>query len=371
MKKSAVQRILIILLTGSVLVFLSCKKKKDSPNEEEPVAFDKQAMLINYADNVIVPSYTKFKISFDSLIVEYNTFKISATADGLQKVKQKLNIAYRSYQKVSLFGFGPGEDMNIRGNFNIFPTSVSGIHTNISSGDYNLGTISNLGKKGFPALDYLFYGAGSDSAQLHVFVSEPGRLKYVTDVLQDMSDRLNPVVSGWNNYRGVFINSLGTDVGSSIGFLINQLNYELDYLKNSKIGIPLGLKSGGTVLPNNSEAYFGGQSLDYIKETLNSIEDIYLGRSTSGVDGKGFDDYLEHLGVQYIDKTLNDAIKTQFQTARSKVDLIGDPFSQEVVSNGTVVKNAYNELVKLLVLLKTDMPSNLGVVITYQDGDGD
>jgi hypothetical protein len=28
-------------------------------------------------------------------------------------------------------------------------------------------------------------------------------------------------------------------------------------------------------------------------------------------------------------------------------------------------------LVKLLVLLKTDMPSSLGVVITYQDGDGD
>src|SRR5687767_6703635 len=190
MKKSTVQRIAFILLLGSVMAFLSCKKKKDSPGDEPSATFDKQAMLINYADNVVVPCYAEFKISLDNLVQEYNTFKTSTTTEGLQKVRQKLHLAYKSYQRISLFGFGPGEDVSVRSNFNIFPTNPSGIKENISLGTYNLGTIANLGKKGFPALDYLFYGAGSDSVQLRMFTTEPGRMNYVSDLLQDMSVRL-------------------------------------------------------------------------------------------------------------------------------------------------------------------------------------
>jgi uncharacterized protein len=80
---------------------------------------------------------------------------------------------------------------------------------------------------------------------------------------------------------------------------------------------------------------------------------------------------LEHLKVMYGNETLNSAINKQFALAFSKLNSIPGNISQQVLANPNAVDAAYVELVKLLVLLKTDLPSSLGVVITYQDGDGD
>lgn len=361
-------------LLAAILVFclFACKKKKQE--EEEPVnPYDKQALVSNMADNVILPNYNAFKLSLDSLINAYNTFKTSELQSDYQIVKQKLHSAYLKYQIISPYEFGPAETVIVRMNFNVFPTDTAQIKSNISAGTYVLDAASNLDAKGFPALDFLFYGFNqSEATMIQLFVNSVTRKQYVTDLLNDMSGKMNSVISSWNStYRTTFVNSLGTDVGSSIGFLVNQLNFELDYLKNSKIGTPLGKKTLGIAMPDKCEAYYGGQSLQYAFETLLAIENVYLGRSTSGNNGQGFDDYLTHLDAQYNGGSLNDAINNQFTVCKAKLNAIANPLSTQVTSNPSVVDAAYVELVKLLVLLKTDMPSSLGVIITYQDGDGD
>lgn len=375
MKRRTQLKLKIALLAFCIAsVSVCCKKKeKGDPAAEEPAAtFDKQAMLLNYADNLILPAYTAFRISLDSLISAYDGFKDSGSLSDFQACKQKFTVAYLKYQRISIFGFGPGEDANIRVNFNIFPADTQKIKANITGGSYNLSLASTIDAKGFPAIDYLFYGHQStELRQKELLNSENNRKKYVSDVLNDMSIKINAVVASWGSYRNVFVSSLGTDVGSSIGFMINQINYELDYLKNAKIATPLGLRSGGTPLPGHCEAIYEGQSLKYALETLTTIENVYLGRSFTGNDGKGFDDYLDHLQIMHIDLPLNAAIKLQFQIAREKMNAITNPLPQQVFDNSATVNTAYKELVKLLVLLKTDMPSGLGVVITYQDGDGD
>jgi len=358
-----------------VLVFgLVCCKKKDQEDESTPAdTYDKQALLVNVADNLILPCYNNFKNSLDSLIISYNAFKVSGLQADYQVVKQRLHTACSNYQRISPFELGPAENVIVRMNFNVFPTDTVQISSNIAAGTYTLDAANNLDAKGFPALDHLFYGNNKSELDcINQFNASAGQRQYVSDLLNDMWVKINSVISSWNSsYHSSFINSLGTDVGSSIGFLINQLNFELDYLKNAKLGIPLGKKTLGIPEPGKCEAYYGGQSLQYAIQTLDAIENMYLGKSYTGADGQGFDDYLDHLGVQYNGGTLNAAIKNQFVLAKSKMLLIPDPLSVQVLSNAAVVDAAYVELVKLLVLLKTDMPSNLGVIITYQDGDGD
>jgi uncharacterized protein len=366
------KHITFLLLLSALFVQCNRKKKKD-PDEDPVTVFDKQAMLTNYADALIIPSYTDFKTSLDSFVTVYNSFKVSGSLTDYQLVKQKFLIAYLKYQRCDAFEFGPAESELIRSSFNIFPTDSTQINSNIAAGSYNLSLIANLDAKGFPALEFLFYGNGaSENSMLNLF-SNTNRKQYVSDLLAEMSSKINTVVSTWNtSYRNTFVNSLGTDVGSSIGYLVNQLNYQLDYLKNAKVGIPLGKKSLGVPMPTNCEAYYTTTlSITYAKETLNLIENAYLGRSLSGSNGKGFDDYLVHLDAKYNGGSLNDAINTQFSLAKTKLAAVPDPLSTQVTSNAATVDAAYVELVKLLVLLKTDMPSSLGVVITYQDGDGD
>lgn len=368
------KKVLSINLLFFIAIFLfECKPKKDKdPNEDPAVVFDKQAMLTNYADNLIMPSYNSFKVSLDSLINVYDAFKISGSLLDLQVVKQKFQTAYIKYQRCDLFEFGPAETQIIRSSCNVFPTDSVQINSNITLGTYNLSLIANLDAKGFPALEFLFYGNGASENSILGLFSNANRKQYVSDLLTEMSTKMNSVVSSWSSsYRNTFINSLNTDVGSSIGFLVNQLNFQLDYLKNAKIGIPLGKKSLGVPVPTSCEAYYTGYSVSYAKETLNFIENAYLGRGVTGSNGKGFDDYLVHLDAKYNGGSLNDAINTQFAIAKAKLSAVPDPLSTQVTSNAAVVDAAYVELVKLLVLLKTDMPSSLGVVITYQDGDGD
>jgi len=368
------KKVLSINLLLFLAIFLfECKPKKDKDPDEDPATvFDKQAMLTNYADNLIMPSYNSFKVSLDSLINVYDAFKISGSLIDLQVVKQKFQTAYIKYQRCDLFEFGPAETHIIRSSLNVFPTDSVQINSNIALGTYNLSVIANLDAKGFPALEFLFYGNGASENSILGLFSNTNRKQYVSDLLTEMSTKINSVVSSWSSsYRNTFINSLNTDVGSSIGFLVNQLNFQLDYLKNAKIGIPLGKKSLGVAVPTSCEAYYTAYSVSYAKETLNLIENAYLGRSVSGSNGKGFDDYLAHLDAKYNGGSLNDAINTQFAIAKTKLSAVPDPLSTQVTANAAVVDAAYVELVKLLVLLKTDMPSSLGVVITYQDGDGD
>lgn len=363
----------IVFILPLIWLFSFCKKENETEPAPADAQFDKQAMLINLADQVIQPAYNRYQAEVDSLLSCWQSFTLQPEVLTLQSLRLQFNAAYSAYQSCDLFEFGPAESLLFRSSCNVFPADTTQIRNNISSGTYNLQSLSNISARGWPALEYLFYRPGySDSSLVQLFATSAQQRKYTGDLLQDLSSRINSIVSGWASlYRSTFIASLGTDVGSSIGYVINQLNFQLDYLKNAKVGIPLGKKSLGIIQPRQCEAYYSGQSLLYCINTLNAIESLYLGRNASGSNGIGFDDYIEHLKITRNGSSLKAAIQEQFQLAHQKLQSLQGPISQEVQVNYAATDAAYVELVKLLVLLKTDMPSGLGVVITYQDGDGD
>lgn len=362
----------VVFLT---ITLTDCKKKKNSEDEEElENSFDKTGMLTNYADALVIPNFQQAKSSLDSLIQAYNTFSQNINEPNLLIVRQKFVNTYIQCQHIWTFEYGPAENELVRINFNTYPADTNQIQTNISSGTYDFNLASNLDAKGLPAIDFLLYGKNLTDAQVvSLFAGSANRVTYVTNCLNEMQTKLNTIISSWNStYRNTFINSKGSEIGSSLGLMVNQLNFEVDLLKNAKIGIPLGKKSAGIIYPEKCEAYYANTiSVRLAKECLLNIENTYLGRSKNGNDGLGLDDYLEALKVQHTSGTLNAAIKNQFAIAKTKLAAIPEPLSSYIVTNPTEVDAAYIEIVKLLVLLKTDMPSSMGIVITYQDGDGD
>jgi predicted lipoprotein len=362
-----------LLLLAFIFTVAECKKKKQTEEEEAEAAFDKSAMLANYSSNVIIPNIQVAKNAIDSFSVAYNAFLSNKTVQTLALARQKFIIAYTEYQKMELFGFGPAENEIVYANFNTFPTDTPQILSNISNGSYNLATVSNLDAKGLPAIDYLLNSTGYTDTQLvALFASSPNRVTYISNCVSEMLSKSNNILNGWNGYQSTFNNSKGSEIGSSLGLLVNNLNFQIDLMKNAKIGIPLGKKSLGVKLPEKCEAYYTNSiSVGLTKACLDNIENVYLGRSLNGTDGIGLDDYLDALGAQHVSGSLNSAIKNQFAVAKSKLALVNEPLSFSIVNNDAPVDVAYVEMVKLLVLLKTDMPSALGIVITYQDGDGD
>jgi len=364
----------IALPLALALLGLAASCKKDKPDPTEPTdSFDRAAMLGNCADSVILPNLQAMQSRMSTLQQNATAFTQNPDLTGLLALRNDFQAAYLAYEQVCAFEFGPSETELIRANCNTFPTDTAQIHANIASGSYDLFTAANLDAKGFPALDFLLHGKNmSDNTIVSLFASSANRRAYLNDLVSHLASHFSDVLNGWTGgYRGTFIASTGNDIGSSMGYMVNQLCYDLEQIKNARVGIPLGKFSMGVPFPEKCENYYSGQSVPLALACLDNIESFYLGRSRSGANGKGLDDHLDHLGAQHTSGSLNTAIKNQFISARTKLQAVSDPLSVQVVSNPALVDTAYVALQKLTVLLKTDMPSALGVVITYQDTDGD
>jgi uncharacterized protein len=181
---------------------------------------------------------------------------------------------------------------------------------------------------------------------------------------------LNGWKPGSGNHLQAFINSDGRDIGSSIGMMVNEMVYQIEVMRNEKVGRPLGKRTSGNIQPQSVEAKYSDNSLAFIKENITGIEKAFTGNGAAG-DKAGFDDLLDQLKAEFNGQPLAKMIKDQFQAVRQKADAINIPLQDAVNQNPAAVEALYTELNKLLVLTKVDMVNNIGVVITYIDNDGD
>lgn len=359
-------------LVAGLLVLSSC-----NPEGNNNVNFDRTAMLENIGSNIIIANYTDLSNKLDLLQQATLDFNAAPNNAKLIELQAAFKNAYLSWQKCSAFEYGPAMQVSLRMSVNTFPTDSVQIQNNITSGSYNLEAANNIDARGFPALDYLLHKRNGNNAEvLERFTTNVDAQvwkDYLTDLVDDTKSVVEAVKNDWEptsgNYLATFISNDGTDVGSSLGELVNQLNYDYEQLKNARIGIPVGKQTLGIALPEKCEAYYAGYSVELAIEQITAIKNLYLGAGDA--DGVGLDEYLIALDAKHGSGQLSDAIKTQLDLATAALQNVPDPLSETTVSNQTIVNTAYTEIQKGVVLLKTDMPSALSVLITYQDGDGD
>ena len=263
-----------------------------------------------------------------------------------------------------------------RANINTYPTDINQIDINITANTYNQDLLANLAAKGLPAIDYLLFGVGADNNAILVkYTSDAkaaNRKTYLAALAAEVKTRTINILNAWNSsYKATFLAADGTDVGSSLGQLVNQLVFDYEILKNYEIGIPAGVQSLGTLYPQKVQAYYSKASLQLALLHLQAMQNLYQGKSAQG-DGLGLDDYLIKVNAKYTDgRALNDVILAQFATATAKLQALNGTLADNIQTNTAAVTAAYTELQKLTVLLKTDMTSSLGILITFGDNDGD
>ena len=338
--------------------------------------FDRQAMLANYTANLIEPGYQALAAKTKAMETAVSAFATEPTSTTLATARAAYQEAYIAWQQVSIYEFGPADEQMLRNNLNIYPTAVSEIESNVTSGTYDLQAAASLDAKGFPALDYLLYSASTEEELVALYTTDAqaaNRKKYLQDVAGLISQRAEAVYSGWTsgNYADTFEQAAGTAVGSAVGNLVNQLNFDIDLTKRAKVGIPSGRFTAGSALPDKVEAYYSGTSLELLKQAIRAEKAVFMGQSSSGANGPGLDDYLDHVEAPYNGGLLSEAIEAQFDAALAAAEAIQVPLSEAVTSQPEAVTKVYDAMQKLIVLTKTDMPAALGVTITYTDNDGD
>ena len=355
-------RSVLYFLFGGALLVASSGCKDSTPDEPGGTTFEREDMLRETAQNVILPAYAQFSADLDQLAADFSQFEASPNQESFDALRSSFLHAYQSWQPCSPIEIGPAAEQSLRFSVNTFPLDTAQVNANLLSGWDNLYSAQNNDAKGLPALDYLLFNSDDFNA-----LTQPSRMQYFKENLDLVSEKLNEVNDAWKNgYAEEFALNTGTDVGSSLGLMVNELNFDFELIKNAKVAIPLGLKTLGVAQPEMVEAVYSDASKDLLIQNLNGIKDLF-----TGSDGLGIDDYLNSLGAKYGSQYLSDAIIDRFESCEAKANTLGSSLKSEIENDPSEVEALHSELQSLVVLLKTDMPSRLGVQITYQDNDGD
>jgi len=364
-----------------VSLIWACTSDNDSPTDDVGPglsSFARGPMLINWADNIIIPSYEAFSAEIDKLNISFSNFRDDASEGNLIALRASWLSAYKVWQRVSMFEIGPAETAGFRLNMNIYPTNIEKIDGLVDSGSYDLSLSSNRDAKGFPALDYLINGLEDTDQEIvsRFSTSEKEELiTYIEAVLSDMTTLTSNVLSGWkHSYRDTFVSKDGASATASVDRFVNDyVFYYEKFLRAGKMGIPLGVFSGST-LPENVEAFYKADvSNELFLEGLQATQNFFNGRHFgSNASGESLASYLDELNTVKSGEDLNKIINDQFDTARAMVGGLG-AFRSEIESNPTPTNMlmAYDEVQRAVPLLKVDMVSAMSISIDFVDADGD
>jgi predicted lipoprotein len=366
--------ILLLSLLSLALTFISCKKDP----KEQTVEADRGPLLVHLSEKVILPRLDSLSIAMDELSIAYNTFSSSKTIANLNSVRVAYHHAILAWEGVASLNYGPQNVYSLNtANINVFPIDTILILTNIKQNKTNFSTSTAPSYSGFQALDYLFYGNKYDAQRVvDSFLIQTNRAAYTLALINDLKQRVQKAKQSWSpsgsNFLSSFQNSKGLDIGSSFSAYVNMLVYDLEVVKNYKVGIPVGiinnvLTDPQETFPLKAEGCFSDFSMSLIKQSILDDYQMYLGAAAD--DSLGMDSYLR--SIQQTD--LANRINNQWQVVISITNQLNTSMEYTLSNSTELTKltQLHAELVTLVALIKVDGASALGISIYYADNDGD
>jgi predicted lipoprotein len=363
-------------LLFSVLLFLSCGGDDTAEDTTPSDTFNRNAMLVHWVDNFIQPGYTALETSLNTLSVAADDFVAAPSASSLANARSLWLNAYQAFQTVSMFEIGRAEQLNFRNRLNVYPTNTTELNQLVLSGAWDLELPSTIDVQGFPAVDYLLYGLGTDEEIIAFFAvsNEADNYKaYFTDLVQTMQSLTAEVKSDWDNgFRETYITNTSSSASGAVDQTVNAfLFYYEKALRAGKVGIPAGVFSGSP-LPQNVEALYSQENSKQLLETaLAAVQNFFIGTGSTGTNGSSLKAYLDVLNTVKNGSDLSSLINTQFETAQVKVNRLQANFVVQIESDNSKMLETYDELQRNVILMKVDMLQALSIDVNYVDADGD
>lgn len=369
----------VISIVVLALIIVSCSSSdSDSPDTPSGTSdnFDRQAMLVYWADAIIMPVLDDVNSELEALVQAKDVFVSTPNQANLDSLRTAWLSAYKVWQYAEMFNVGKADEIGYYKQMNIYPTNVTLIESNISNGSYDLGNSGNNAAVGFPALDYLLFGVATTDADIVAIystsVNASNYTTYLSDVVNKMKMLTETVVASWNSgYRADYVNRSGNSQTSAVNETVNDfVNYYERGLRSAKFGIPAGVFSN-TPLPEKVEGYYSKvYSKELATEALAAVEAFFIGNTyNSTTTGPSLKAYLEYLNKSDI----SSSVLTQFSQAQNGIQVLNPNFNQQIQNDNSKMTLVYDALQIGVVLLKVDMLQAFQIQLDqgYVDNDGD
>lgn len=378
-----------LFLVLGLLILTGCED--DGPQVPEVGDGDRETMLRSLGENVIIPGFAEVAQKAWTLETAVQGFTGAPSAQTLHIAQAAWIEMGESWKHVEMYQQGlldqERQDSLIfkidmgAGNPRVRTSAVDLAALNQAMGTAVPITVAYVEAmpaklQGIPVIERLLFGANDDEVlALYISASDAqNRKAYLNSLTSSLHSRFERVHNNWKadgeNFLEVFASAYGTDLGSSIGMLIEDIVALTESMKNEKIGRPLGMANAQNQQPDSCEARLSGQSLVFFLENVDGIKRS-LTADADGRTGFGIDGLLDHLEAKVGEVQLSTALMSQLEKMRTVAAQITEPLPQAVFSQRLRVDDLYRECLVLIKLLKVDVVTQLGVMITTVENDGD
>lgn len=371
--KQSIKKIVELMMFLGLLI--QCKEK--SP-ENSPEKYDTKTMVTSITNNYIIPAYQNYKTNTTNLLDLINIFISNPTEVNLQNCQNQWKSTALSWQDVAMLDFGPAKTINLRAQTNIYPVDTTLIKSNILSNSYDLQQPENFDAKGLQTLDYLLFIPAMTNNQIVNYYSTNSNAKtYLSAICSELKSNAFTVFNQWNTtYKTSFINNIESNaVGTSVSDIVNALSLHFEaFVRKGKVGIPLGVFNGITqqIMPGHVEAFYSDYSVALALRSIEAFDNYIKGKTyNSFTNGEGLDDYLNFVKAKNNNQDLSIVIENKLNEIKTNLNALGGSLKDAITTNNSAVQTLYQSMQELVPLIKVEMTANLGVLIDYQDSDGD
>ncbi len=326
-------------------------------------AFADQSVVVDFADQVIIPTYDLLDQRAQDLKAASATLANEPSQANLQAARQAWVAMRVPWEQSEAMLFGPVDANGYDPALDSWPVNRTDLDA-VLAGDHTLDQayVRSLDPslKGFHTAEYLLFGASNDK-NLDAFTDR--ELAYLKATTAEMARIAGLLASSWTDgaqpYRDVFATAgeAGNTIYPSVTAAGQQITQGiidiLGEVANSKMGGPYQSRDTTQV-----ESQFSYNSLNDFANNVTSAKNAYLGQmSAAGTSGKGLADF-----VAARDPQLDQRVRDELDAAIAAIAAVPRPFRDAITDDAarpkveaaidavTKVEETFEDDVKPLVL---------------------
>ncbi len=354
---------LLSLAMMGLTTFTACSSSDDDNKKEDETSeitiqdSEYDAIINQYVDNVVLPTYNDLKTKNSALYQAVVAFGDAPSNANFQAICDAWLAAREPWESSEAFLFGPVADYGLDPNMDSWPLDQEAIVNMLTSqqwndmkwtGDYNeddeaIAAAQNV--RGFHTLEFLAFrdgkartlnDAATDGEAANAVYNESNATawaQYMRNTAQLLVDDVTLLCDAWNNgYATTFKNHNGGDFTSGLSCIEQLIDGCIDIageVGDAKIGDPYDLYVSGKT--NEAlyavESWYSWHSRDDYTNNIYSIRNAYYG----SLDGSINTNSLSKLVAKY-NPALDTDVKNAIDAAAKAIQAIPQPFRNNINS---------------------------------------
>ncbi|HWM86176.1 MAG TPA: imelysin family protein [Kofleriaceae bacterium] len=350
-----------MMTTGFLVLALAACGGDDGGGDDGGSGFDDQQIIVDYADQVVIPTYELLDEKSNALDAAVIALDEDLSQENLEAARQAWVDTRVPWEQSEGFLFGPVSAQGWDPAMDSWPLNQDDLEAVLASDEViDLAFVSDLPEtqKGFHTIEYLLWGQDSEKT---VDQFDDRELEYLLALTEELTVITGDLATSWTDgvggdaaYRDVFTTAgePGNDaypaLGSAVQEILDGMSGICVEVGTGKIAEPFDERD-----PNLVESQYSFNSLYDFQDNMRSVLNAYTGdMPEAGTEGSGLDGWVAER-----DPDLDARFKAEIQTA---IDLLGEippPFPAAILdeANDPAIEAAQAAIATVQVTVDGDL----------------